>query len=449
MSPHERNLAIFVHGFGSSSDDCWQSMRDLLEADERVTSRFDLDFFDYDTSYLEIARRNPSITSVAKKLVERIEKNFPEHREITLVGHSMGGLVIQKYVADKLKNDRGGDLARLRQVILFATPSLGSLTLRTVREIFSTFVDNAQEKALRVFDPEVSALQTEMAERVVDATKRAANEYPIPFRCFYGLDDDVVPEPSVRGRFDDVLPLPGDHSTIIRPKDRRDERYTQLVDCLLHPAGHRNVFDVDEWGVSLKVEPCRVRDTIVRRGEPTELTADNCATLVRTVKFSPRNRCRELFELSYSTRRGWLRYSTSHRNEADVQYLRLYKDGRSDAYFMLTPRAGETFWLTADIYKGFDAGARDLHFHLGRRSIYKKLSFRLDLTAYLSGGYVVTDEPKLYLHDTEADGCDHLCAERPREKPLPAEVDPRGVWVWEFADVREGVVDVAWDVAGA
>ena len=462
---HKPSLVVFVHGFDSSTD-CWTELRGLLEKDKRVTSRFDLARFHYRTKSVAFTKRLPSLSEVADELSEFIRAETSRgYRDITLVGHSMGGLVIQKYIKGELNEGRGDELARLRQVILLAPPNLGSEKLGLLRRIVSFFFPNPQEENLRVFAPEVSSTQKHLFESVVDAPRRTRRESPVPFICFYGKDDDIVLEQSARGVFDNLQELPGDHSSIIRPTRDDDPCFTQFVDYMLEPAGHRNFFEVAEWGVSVKVEP---RDptvpVVAAYGETRrDVFTDNYARLTRWVKFSRRNRCDTSFELSYKTLGGgWVAFRTSHPNEIGPQVERDYDYDGNNACFKFTPRvaddggpapdAGEEYRLDVDIYKGFDEGRRDLHFHLADYDcVYHRIFFRLDLTAYLSAGYEVTDEPKLYLHDGP-NKCG-ACKERELGEDRPPKTrEARGVWEWEIDGAREGVirdgiVDVKWDVA--
>lgn len=464
--PQNPSLVVFVHGFDSSTD-CWTELRGLLETNnKRVTSRFDLASFSYKTKMLAITERLPPLSEVAGKLADFIRDEASRgYRDITLVGHSMGGLVIQAYITALLDAERGAELAPLRQVILFATPNLGSMTLADTRRLLGYLIPNPQEERLRVFDAEVSAMQTKMAEKVVDAKKRDAGQFPIPFVCFYGKDDPYVPEPSVRGRFDNVQELPGDHFSLIRPAHLEDPCYEQFVEYLFEPAGHRNFFEVEEWGVSVKVEPRDPTVPVVAvYGETRrDVFTDNYAHLTRWVKFSRRNRCDTSFELSYKTLGGgWVAYETSHPNEIGPQVQRDYDYDGNNAVFKFTPRvaddggpapdAGEEYRLDVDIYKGFDEGKRDLHFHLADYDcVYHRILFRLDLTAYLSAGYEVTDEPKLYLHDGP-NKCGECRNRELGESRPPKRSDPRGVWEWEIDGaqegvIRDGIIDVKWDVA--
>ena len=71
--------------------------------------------------------------------------------------------------------------------------------------------------------------------------------------------------------------------------------------------------------------------------------------------------------------------------------------------------------------------------------------FELDLRAYVAKGWKVV-EPKLYFHPDDRDGHE-LCANRVRVPPdPPGEVDPAGVWRWDLEYVKEGVIDIVWDL---
>lgn len=448
-------LVIFVHGF-ISAPKCWDKLHDLLKDDDSIMSSFDLDCFKYDTDVLDLPSLNPlpTIQRVALDLAEFLDREeFSGYHDITLVGHSLGGLVIQEYLAGKLKAERGDDLERIRQVILFGTPNRGSMKYDALRRIATELVlPHRQEYVLRVLNSEVSDLQVLMGERVVDATRRAPGARPIPFLCFYGEQDDIVVEPSARGCFDCVEPLPGDHFSLIRPKNG-SEHYRKIADALLEPAGHRNVFEIEEWGVSLRVEPRREDVPVVveygGRRHP-DLFTDNYAHLTRSVRFARKNRCTGKFDLSYKVNKlGHLKPRPSAPNEAEPTKAAEYGETGTDYCYEFTPRAGKLFTLDADIYKGFDAGKRDVHFHLGQSSRYKKIRARLDLSAYVSAGFAVAEEPKLYLHERDSLH-DPMCANRALIDPLAyARADPRGVWEWEYDNVREGIVDLKWDVAAA
>jgi hypothetical protein len=173
---------------------------------------------------------------------------------------------------------------------------------------------------------------------------------------------------------------------------------------------------------------------------------DNVASIVRKALFSRHNRCREPYVLKYGTRNGgWVVPQISEPHITPADKLRLYDDNGCDAYYEVEPAAGGSACLQLTVYKGFDAGHRDYHMHLGRSTYYRRVRFELDLSAYQSEGWRIIN-PRLYFHPT--DPGDHvLCAQRAMINPDPPHVtDPSGIWKWELEFVSEGVVDVAWDV---
>src|SRR5712692_5762057 len=140
--PANKNLVVFVHGFGSSAE-CWKKVLELFDADNEISGAFDLATFSYPTAWFNKnpLGRIPRIMEIARKLGSDIEQ-ITSYREITLVGHSQGGLVIQSYLADKLNQGKGEELYPIRQVILVATPNLGSTLFSAFRRFVSLFSFN-------------------------------------------------------------------------------------------------------------------------------------------------------------------------------------------------------------------------------------------------------------------------------------------------------------------
>src|SRR5262249_41501247 len=73
-------------------------------------------------------RRIPRIQEVADKLRDYLDRPEFSGREFTLIGHSMGGLIISCYLENMLFGERQCR-PLIRQLIFFATPFAGSGTL--------------------------------------------------------------------------------------------------------------------------------------------------------------------------------------------------------------------------------------------------------------------------------------------------------------------------------
>lgn len=452
-----RRLLAFVHGFRSSQA-TWRPLRTLLEQDATITAEFDLDAFDYETALAAtpVVGALPTLDQAGKSLAAWLKRTLYDEAgeaayvDVTLVGHSMGGLIIQSAVLSLLRPDAGGTrvLPRLRQVILFATPNFGSAALGGLRRALSLVMANPQERALREFSPEGVRIHEEIRDRVIFATQRARDEYPVPFYCFSGRTDGIVTPESAMGHFPAGEPLPGDHVGVHCPPDAHDPRYVQFVGALRCPHGHQNVWEVERFLFGVKVSPAAPGSHVVARygGRERPVVYDNVATIVRKVTFSPNNRCRTPYVLKYGTQNnGWIVPRISEPHVTPPDKLGWYERNGTDAYYEVEPTGGSTSRLDLTVYKGFDEGHRDYHMHLGRGTYFRHLVCEVDLADYRAAGWTVA-APRLYLHLVDS-GHDAMCSHRRLvHGDPPAHVDPRGVWTWDLEFVTEGVVDIVFDV---
>jgi hypothetical protein len=362
-------------------------------------------------------------------------------------------------LVETLLQGRGEELAPIQQVILIATPNLGSNTLSGLRNLFGRLSWSPQEFALRAFNEDISDMRAQVRKRVVEAKDKGRNDWPVPIQCYWGNQDNIVPRASARGSLpeDCFRVIDGDHFRVHRPDSPQSLNYQAFADCLMRPIGHPNIWEVDSFEVHLRVEPLGgVQQITARYGDkpPRTVETDNKARLYRFVTFSSENRCKKLFALNYGTRaQGWVSPKFSHENEALPSEKRLWTDDGVQVIYKFTPKAGEMFSLEAEIFKGFDENNRNAHFHL-LTARYQTVRFRLDLSAYLEDGWAIKDEPKLYWHRETIQECDHLGKSRVAQNLRePSSKTPEGVWEWEMRRyperIEEGVIDLVWDVAQA
>ncbi len=445
----QKGMILFVHGFGSSHE-CWKTMLKLLSEDNRINARYGFATWDYPTKWVELnlLGRIPRLEEIGRSLADEIDS--PKYRgcELTLVGHSQGGLVIQNYFAELL-NGQASKLRDVRQAIFFATPNEGSTTAISLRHFMSTFFRNPQEVALRVLNPDVSDMRAIIRERIVAATEDNENNWRVPIHAFCGMQDNIVPETSARGPFDRVKRVKGTHFSIIKPEDDEDPRYTEFVELLLDPGGHTHRFEIESYETIISVEP-REKDTIHTTSEknPRTVEFDSYCTIKRTVRFSANNHCKEHFTIRYSTRNdGYIVGHTSHANKVPSAEKGLWEDTGTSFQFDFTPEYGQEFCLNVEVYKGFDdKDARNVHFHLGNHSHYRRIKYVLDLSAYVAAGYNVLG-PSFYLHPEDHEHGD-LCGMRGAREALEmVSQTPEGVYHWELQGVQQGIVDIFWDVS--
>ncbi|MEX2156747.1 MAG: alpha/beta fold hydrolase [Gemmatimonadales bacterium] len=446
----QKGVILFVHGFGSSKK-CWKPLLDLLEGDERVTQRYEFAAWDYPTSWfnLNVFGRIPRLQELGRGLGDRVDSPDFQNRELTLVGHSQGGLIIQSWIADVLQRGEGSRLRDVRQAIFFATPSHGSTMAMSLRLLFSTLFSNPQEIALRVLSPDVSDIRNVIRERVVATKSDGATAWRIPIHAFCGMEDGIVLEDSARGPFDSVTRVRGNHFTILRPKNREDDRYREFVELLLGPGGHTQRFEIDEYKTVLRVEP-RDDEQVAVKSErnPRTVTYNNYATMNRAVRFAARNRCKNPFAIRYATQKnGYVVGHPGGPNLAPPEALGRWEDGGDEYEYDFVPESGTQYCLNVEVFKGYDEGQREAHFHLKDHSHYRHMEYVLDLSAYVAAGYRVSRGPCFYLHPQDQPHGD-MCKSRPAREPLPPVAkDPNGTWTWELDDLHQGIVDIVWDVA--
>ncbi|MEO6527942.1 MAG: alpha/beta fold hydrolase [Gemmatimonadaceae bacterium] len=115
-APGKRKVVVFVHGIFSSA-----ATFDALLASVRNDRRFD----SYDLATYEYDWGEPILTSAAR-MRHILNVRLPEAlADVTLVGHSMGGLVSRFALI-------GGDLPCVRRIFMLGTPNFGAITAAQV-----------------------------------------------------------------------------------------------------------------------------------------------------------------------------------------------------------------------------------------------------------------------------------------------------------------------------
>ena len=213
-----------------------------------------------------------------------------------------------------------------------------------------------------------------------------------------------------------------------------------------------SAFEIEHYRTLIRVEPHDPNLTVsVLHGSTTrDIQADNVATVRREVVFAADNDRCDLFEIRFATYTGGFLAPTSNvTNETRSKNIGMYDAYGVEWIHEFRPELGRAapYFVELKIYKGFDAGHRDVHFHLGQDTHhYRDMLYELDLSKYVEAGRSVTGTPLLYLH--HEDPIDHdICALRVHDKPIQAdEHETRGLWRWRLRDIHRGVVDIVWDV---
>ena len=129
---------IFVHGLGGDQL-TWGKFPNLLLKDSDLD--VSIDFMEYPTPFLGIKlsymfqQKYQAIEDLAKSLKTLIDERHQDADEIILVGHSMGGLVIRKYLLEERVAERQ---TKVSKAVLYAVPNRGNGHATILKE-FSPF----------------------------------------------------------------------------------------------------------------------------------------------------------------------------------------------------------------------------------------------------------------------------------------------------------------------
>ena len=457
-------LVVLVHGIGGSAK-TWATLVSLCKADPRL-AHVTFATLEYATGLGRVnpSRQLPTIETAAGQLRGFLgQSDYAGYRDVRLVGHSQGGLVIQRYLEQMLIDNRGRELDRVRHVIFFATPTLGSTIAGPLRKLLFAFVDNPQERELRVFNETISRTRKFVEERVSKAVARTENTAPIPIHVFFGTEDNIVTPQSAMASFSSSYPIPGDHSGLINPPSNTDPRYTAFADMLLAPIGHRHVFEIARSEYALRLEPADPTKPFkapLPGGETRDVTTECIAAYRRKVCFAPANRCEDQFEMRYDTRKdGYIQATVVPENQcSDVIQQEYEKRGTNFRYhFKPVQRVADEYSMFLGILGGYDKGNRSVHFHLTRASEDRfarigEWHFELDLRPLLAASYRITREPVLYLLDVDLqhEKCPKVDTGLV-SGALGAELPPiagsdTGVWRWSLTSIDRGIVNCVWDI---
>ena len=120
-----KSLILFVHGLGGHWQETWQGFPSLIQSDEDLSQRFDVDYYSFPASLLSIPfiSRPPRVQQLAEGLRTQIRVAHAKYDEIVLVCHSLGGLVARKYILDEVEGRKKLPISKL---LLFAVPNNGA-----------------------------------------------------------------------------------------------------------------------------------------------------------------------------------------------------------------------------------------------------------------------------------------------------------------------------------
>lgn len=222
-----RFALVFVHGLFSSAR-TWDRFVQLIRADPALED-VEVLRFSYPSPKFNFnpMKRIPNFNVLADSLRTYLEVDAAPYSNLILVGHSQGGLIIQRYLSRMVGAGRARELSKVRLIVLFACPNSGSEIFLVFRRIVR-FWKHPQEAELRPINEAVTEAQQAVLNHIVFATKLTSDQCPIPVIAYAGDSDNIVTPTSARSVFPTTGVIPGDHFTIIQPDSATNRSYTAL-----------------------------------------------------------------------------------------------------------------------------------------------------------------------------------------------------------------------------
>ncbi|MFC8239961.1 alpha/beta hydrolase [Streptomyces chartreusis] len=219
---------VFVHGLFSDAG-TWGKFKDLIAKDRDIKRRVTVHPFGYDSPKIRLRpdRRIADVDDIADRLGAYLRHQCADGAPVVLVSHSQGGLIVQRFLARRLWRNRGGELARIKHIVMYSCPNTGSGFFLFLRKAL-VFWRNVQERGLRPLSTRaVLEAQQTVLERVVGAKEVSDSECPIPISAFGGETDNVVPAMIATNPWGGET-IEGDHFSIVKPANREAESYVVL-----------------------------------------------------------------------------------------------------------------------------------------------------------------------------------------------------------------------------
>jgi pimeloyl-ACP methyl ester carboxylesterase len=152
------NLVVFVHGLTGHRYGYWgNTPRFVLE--DLPTA--DIGLYFYRTAWRRLGLfRSIDLEQEARVFADAL-RQLRLYEAVTIVGHSMGGLLAKAAIVDLINRNQGRVLRRIASLVLLACPQLGSLRVPRLLKAFSR-----DGRALFPHNKTIQCIDTVFAERL-------------------------------------------------------------------------------------------------------------------------------------------------------------------------------------------------------------------------------------------------------------------------------------------
>lgn len=236
--PASPMAVVFVHGLLSDGETCWlhQSGTYWPELISREDAIRDVGIYEF-TYHTDFFSGSYNLSNIVDALKEclRLDGVNQAHK-IVFVAHSMGGIVVRRYVVQRCDElvKRGAELG----LFLIASPSLGSSYANWLSPI-AKFMGHAQGQALTFCQNNVwlndlnNDFRNVLAHRklVIHGRELVEDQFVVLKRLL--MFEQIVPPVSGAAFFGDAFRVPlSDHFSIAKPVDAKAIQHRMLCDFI-------------------------------------------------------------------------------------------------------------------------------------------------------------------------------------------------------------------------
>ncbi|MFY0630922.1 MAG: alpha/beta hydrolase [Flavobacteriaceae bacterium] len=207
------SVVLFLHGFTGDPIETFKNIPDLLIANDLIDG-YDMFSIGYSSSLMpdigaNIWSADPDINNLSEYFKTLLETRFNNYNKISIVAHSMGGLVAQNGIL-KLGEK---EFKKITHLLMFGTPS-GGLNIANFKIA----------KLLKRQMKDLGSKSNFILKLRANWDDRFKKEYPFEFKVIAGLSDEFIDRASSLEVFEYRYghQIEGNHSTMIKADGNRD-----------------------------------------------------------------------------------------------------------------------------------------------------------------------------------------------------------------------------------
>jgi pimeloyl-ACP methyl ester carboxylesterase len=229
------DTVVFVHGILGHYVTTWGDFPKLLDEDPDLP-KLDILLWGYRTGWFS---RHHALATEGQHLTSHLESLVQSDRDLFLVGHSMGGLIILRGLVDRMiaAQAQSHPCSSIRWITLYASPLSGAWAAGVARIVWGWLlgIRRSLDKHLKDLSRGefCTALMNEVVNRVYSPRAEDDSRRRIPIRLVVATNDGAV-DPENRttalAMYRDPLPLQldEDHKSVKLPTHVGDVRYKAL-----------------------------------------------------------------------------------------------------------------------------------------------------------------------------------------------------------------------------